>query len=73
MNDIFIQIIKFSSNRTGFLLIKRPALSINQTELPACGGKSGVGVVFPQRQSVFCPTGEHAVRLVGPQGDEVIN
>ena len=51
----------------------RPAAVIDQAQLAADAGQAHVGVVLAQLQPVFGAAGEHAVRLVGAVGDQVVD
>ncbi|MNF34622.1 hypothetical protein D3C84_154680 [compost metagenome] len=50
-----------------------PTDVIDQAQLAAFCGQAQVGVVFAQDQPVFGARGEHAVRLLGAQGDQVVD
>ena len=50
-----------------------PAGFVDQTDLAAEPGQSGVGVVATQEQAVLGAAGEHAIGLDGPLGDEVVD
>ena len=59
----------------GFTLFAEgpPALVIHQAQFPALFRETQIGIVLAQEQAVFGPGGEHAIRLLGAQGDEVIH
>ncbi|MNF42940.1 hypothetical protein D3C84_240100 [compost metagenome] len=50
-----------------------PALVVHQAEFAAFLGEAQIGVVLAQDKPVFGSRGEHAVRLLGAQGDQVVH
>lgn len=50
-----------------------PLILTKKSEFIAIFGESYISIVFAQRESEFCPAGEHSVGLIDAEHDEVVD
>src|SRR5262249_23221117 len=59
--------------RSAALLEASPPSVVNQTDGSAALGKAQIGVIVAEHQPIFGAAGEHAVGLIDPTRDEVVD